>query len=95
MINLKNFFKSELKVIEQALKLMKPENCVLIYFDDRRNEYALLTESQHYMSEPTLGVQDLAVSHVGYYSKFCDHRTDYKKISEGLIEGLHEIDSGM
>jgi hypothetical protein len=95
MINFKNFFKSEQKVIEQALKLMRPQNFVLIYFDDIRQEYALLGGSQHYMSDPKLDVKDLAVSHVGYYSNFKDYSTNYEKIAEGLIEGLHEIDCGM
>ena len=64
MFNLNDFFRSEFKVIEQALKLLRPQNCALIYFDDSQQEYAILAESQYYMSNPKLEVSDLAVSHM-------------------------------
>ncbi|SFC09300.1 hypothetical protein [Pseudoalteromonas denitrificans] len=92
MLNLNNFFKSELEVIEQALELLKPQDCTLLYFDANKLEYAVLSNSQHYISNPELDVSDLAVSHIGYYSKGSDFLMDYKGIAEALIKDLHELD---
>ncbi|MEM5552565.1 hypothetical protein WNY63_17730 [Pseudoalteromonas neustonica] len=92
MFNLNDFFKTELEVIEQALQLIKPQDCALLYFDDSRQEYAVVGNSQHYISNPELEVSDLAVSHIGYYSKSNDSPLGYKGIAVRLIEGLHEID---
>lgn len=92
MFKLNDFFKTEFEVIEQALQLLKPQDCVLLYFDDSRQEYAVVGNSQHYISNPRLEVSDLAVSHIGYYSKSNDSSLDYKSIAESLIKGLHGID---